>query len=262
MERLEEVQTMNEAMKIFTVAGGKVQDGAVVERFTLQGAGVTIPAVLVGETGRGRKLGVLPVDLLPHQRQEWEEKGKVIIYSAKIGQTKSGRPKLIATEAHDTVDHILVVLRTPIGFRGSNSHTGDRVEEYWTLDSWYKESATKAGIPIKDRYTADEVREYSPRIMKTHYGKDEEYVWDAGFNRQLKFAPFPGEILVEGVIAQGDAGRMGSGHQYVAIIPKGVVFRTGYSGRLYGKPAAHYYLWDGERLLAATWEERQVSDLF
>jgi len=45
-------------------------------------------------------------------------------------------------------------------------------------------------------------------------------------------------------------------------MPKGVVFRTGYSGRLYGAPAAHYYVFDGEKILAATWEERMLTELF
>jgi hypothetical protein len=41
---------------------------------------------------------------------------------------------------------------------------------------------------------------------------------------------------------------MGSGSQYIATMPKDVVFRTSYSGRLYGAPSAHYYVWTGERL--------------
>lgn len=249
--------------KVFTISAGKVQEGTRVDRFSLQGAGIAIPAVLIGEEGRGRKLGVLPVELLPYQRQEWEEKGSVAIYAARVGQTKSGRPKLIAAEGPDTDEKVIAVLRTPIGFRGSNSHTGDLVDERWELDRMYKDEALKSGIPIKDRYTLDEVREFGARITKLLYGEIPNYVReDIGFCRRLSFAPFPGEILVDGVIAQGDAGRMGSGSQYVALIPKGAVFRTGYSGRLYGKPVAHYYMWDGARLLSATWEERQISDLF
>lgn len=72
------------------------------------------------------------------------------------------------------------------------------------------------------------------------------------------FAEFPGTVLIEGTIAEGDAGRMGCGSQMVAVMPKNVWFRTGYSGRLYGGPSAHYYRWDGETLLAMTWDERQL----
>jgi hypothetical protein len=68
--------------------------------------------------------------------------------------------------------------------------------------------------------------------------------------------------LAEGRIAQGDAGRMGWGTQLIAVVPKGAVFRTAYTGRLYGRPSAHYYLFNGETILSATWEERVASELF
>ena len=253
-------------MKVFTIESGDVTEGARVGSFTLKGVGITIPAIIIGEEGRGRKLGVLPVQLLPEQNKEWEEKGYTHIHSATIGTTKAGKPKLFQTENTDTTEKCICVFRTKIGFRGGNSHTGDRVAEFWTLSPYYEKEAHEAGVPIKDRYTADEVREYSRLIMQVVEQARGYSIgvprWDAGFDYRIEFAPFPGEILVHGVIAQGGAGRMGSGDQYVAVIPKGVVFRTGYSGRLYGAPPAHYYLWDGQRLLAATWEERQLADLF
>lgn len=77
-----------------------------------------------------------------------------------------------------------------------------------------------------------------------------------------KFRPFPGEVICKGIIAQGMAGRMGSGEQLIAVMPKGVVFSTSYRGRLYGEPPEHYYLFDGENILPATWEERLISDIF
>jgi len=193
-------------MKIFTIESGKVTEGVRVDAFTLKGAGVTIPAIKVGEKGRGRELGVLPVQLLPSSYKEWQEEGTVSIHSAKVGQTKAGKPKLFQTEDADTLEKCICVFRTMIGFRGGNSHTGDK--------------------------NADE------------------------------FHPFPGEILCDGVIAQGDAGRMGSGSQLVAILPADIVFRTGYSGRLYGAPSAHYYVYRDGQILSATWEEREVSDIF
>jgi hypothetical protein len=68
--------------------------------------------------------------------------------------------------------------------------------------------------------------------------------------------------LTQGTIAQGDAGAMGSGAQFVCLVPNGVVWRTGYSGRRYGAPGAHYWLFTGERVLCATWDERAASDVF
>ena len=40
-------------MKIFTIENGKVTEGAKVDSFTLKGAGVSIPANIIGEEGRG-----------------------------------------------------------------------------------------------------------------------------------------------------------------------------------------------------------------
>lgn len=206
-------------MRIFTVSSGKVSTGAVVGKLTLKGAGITIPAIFVGEEGRGRDRGVMPVQLLPEQQKEWEDKGTTTVEFGEIGQTKAGKPKLNSKAQPGDEDAVIVVMPTTIGFRGGNNHTGDRI------------------------------------------GEEEYEEWGEKKTR-LTFDLFPGEIIVSGTIAQGDAGRMGSGSQYIATMPKDVVFRTSYSGRLYGAPSAHYYVWTGERLLAATWEERAASDLF
>ena len=204
-------------MKIFTIESGEVSEGARVDSFTLKGAGVTIPAVIIGEEGRGRQLGVLPVQLLSDSYKEWQEKGRTHIFFAEIGTTKAGKPKLFQTKDVDTTEKCICVFRTQIGFRGENSHTGDR-DGGMKRDYWGTEHPT--------------------------------------------FHPFPGEVLCEGIIAQGEAGRMGSGSQIVAVMPAGIVFRTGYSGRLYGAPSAHYYIYRDGRILSATWEEREVAEIF
>ena len=188
--------------KIFTVKGGVIEEGAEVVPFELTN-GTAIPAIVVGESGRGRKQGVLPVSgvTLANGGEP------VRVMTAEIGQSQSGRPKLVAGHGAIDTSAIILVLRTPIGFRGSNKHTGDSDESGGYL-------------------------------------------------------PFPGQVLVKGIIAQGAAGAMGSGDQMVVTIPQGVVFRTGYSGRLYGAPSSHFYLWNGERLLIATRDEREMADLF
>jgi hypothetical protein len=204
-------------MKIFTIESGEIREGVRVGSFTLKGAGVTIPAILIGEEGRGRRLGVLPVQLLPNTYAEWQEKGYTHIHHCSAGTTKSGKPKLFQAEDADTTEKCICVFRTMIGFRGANEHTGDRdggTEE----DRWGEEHPT--------------------------------------------FYAFPGEIICEGVIAQGDAGRMGSGEQLVAVMPADIVFRTGYSGRLYGAPREHYYVFRDGQILSAIWEEREVADIF
>jgi len=205
--------------KVFTICSGEVLEGAEVEKFTLKGAGLEIPAIIIGEEGRGRQLGVLPVSLPASLYEEWQEKGSVIIRAAEIGKTKTGRPKLLASTSEEEFDieKAIIVLRTKIGFRGSNEHTGDL-----------------------------------ERMEKDEYGIDERPI----------YKKFPGQILTTGWIAQGAAGRMGGGEQLIAILPKDVVFRTAYSGHLYGAPSEHYYLFDGEKLISLTKEERSVSELF
>ncbi|MBU4580285.1 hypothetical protein KKB43_04690 [Patescibacteria group bacterium] len=206
----------NRGLKVFTVASGKVTEGIVVEKLSLKNAGVDIPAIIIGEEGRGRERSVLPVQLTDSQYKEWQEKGQVTIFFAEIGKTKAEKPKLFAKYSANTDEKIVCVFRTKIGYRGGNSHTGDRIYN----------------LP-------DERGDANP-----------------------VFGPFPGEKLASGSIAQGSAGRMGSGEQLAAMMPKDTIFRTGYSGRLYGGPGAHYYKWDGQKLLSLTWDERVASDLF
>lgn len=185
---------------VFTVSDGVVERGATVEAFTLS-SGIQIAAVLVGERGRGRKIGALAV------RGEAPAKPYTLL-SAEVGLTQRGNPRLIFKPVVSDAAAI-VVMRTPIGFRGGNAHTGDRL--------------------------------------------------DGG----MGYRPFPvTEILADGIIAQGDAGNMGSGSQLIAVMPKGVVFRTAYSGRRYDAPTSHYYVFDGESIRVATWEERLMSDFF
>ena len=249
---------MKEKMKIFTIENGEVKEGVRVDSFTLKSAEVTIPAIIVGEEGRGRALGVLPVQLLPDSYKKWQEEGYVHINFAQAGVTKSGRPKLFQVEDADSTEKCICIFRTMIGFRGGNSHTGDRKDEYWVPNWFCRLDISALGKELKENYTKEE----AIKIAEELNSSGEKYPWDVIFNRKLEFHPFPGEILSCGVIAQGDAGRMGSGQQIVAIMPADVVFRTGYSGRLYGYQSEHYYIFRDGQLLAVTREERELSDIF
>jgi len=202
-------------MKVFTIKDNSVTDGAQVSSVTIKGAGVTVPAIIIGEEGRGRSQGVLPVAYA--SKQEQAEENKRLLF-ANVGQSRSGKPKLFELQHADSHEQCIVVFRTTIGFRGGNSHTGDvaKIEEY----EQYGET--------KKRYT---------------------------------FAAFPGSIIVRGEIAQGGAGRMGSGSQFVAIMPKGIWFRVARSGRLYGAHPSHYFMFDGEKIIGGlTWDERSLLD--
>ena len=190
-------------MKVFTLEDGRVTEGAAIQKYS-PCAGIEFPAIIIGENGRGRKLGILPVG--------GTEGG--FLRSATIGTTRKGGPKLLSSSS-TTEEDCIIVFRSPIGFRGGNSHTGDRY--------------------------------HAP-------------CGDAG--EEVKFHPWPGKNLVEGRIAQGDAGAMGSGTQIVAVMPSGVVFRIAYTGRRYDSPKAHYGLFDGQKLQIMTWSDRQVADMW
>jgi hypothetical protein len=73
------------------------------------------------------------------------------------------------------------------------------------------------------------------------------------------FRNFPGEILIEGIIAQGATGLMGRNFQYIAKLQKGQVFRI---GRLYETPSSYYGCFDGEKVILVTWDEREVAELW
>lgn len=103
-------------MKIFTIKHSLISEGALVEEFKLA-SGITIPAVLVGEEGRGRELGVLPI--------KGAQPGDVVT-DVVVSSTRSGRPCLIAQAASaGDDDSCVVIMRTEYGFRGSCGHTGD-----------------------------------------------------------------------------------------------------------------------------------------
>jgi len=109
--------------------GVQTSAGAVVGRYQLKGANAEIPALICGEKGRGRGLGVVPVCLLDQDYQDWQNGEEITIFAGHLGTTKVGKPK-IYQKSPDIADpsKAIVVMRTKIGFRGSNAHTGDRVD--------------------------------------------------------------------------------------------------------------------------------------
>jgi hypothetical protein len=192
-------------MKIFTVGNGTVEEGAKVGKVTILSADVEIPAVCVGETGRGRKFSYIPISGVSD-----EDTKKVT--NVKLGETRTGKPKFIAInpeEDNDTNECVLVFKHTA-GYRGSAYLTGDRVDLY------------------------------SDKLFKD----------------------FPGEILIEGEIAQGAAGRMGGNSQYIAKMQKGDVFRIKRTGRIYGKSPSYYGMFDGHRVTLVTWQDREAAELW
>lgn len=217
-------------MRIFTLENGMVSVGAKIEKLHFKGTEISIFAIVIGEEGRGRKRGILPIsNLLTDTR----------LMFAEVEDTKTGMPKLLARKEFSNDNFVILVMRTQIGFRGGNSHTGDCIG--WECLCCKTRGYDMIDIPYK-----------CPSCGKRRDGK----------GPNILFAPFPGEIITKGIIAQGDFGIIGRGEQIVAIAPKDVVFRTSYFGRLYGAPSSHYYKWNGHEMLVATEEERLLSESF
>jgi hypothetical protein len=191
-------------MKIFTIGNGTVEEGATVNTVTIKSANVQIPAICVGEEGRGRKLSYIPISGVSDETTK--------VTNIKLGETRTGKPKFIAINPEDDSDtnECVIVFKHTAGYRGSAYLTGDRVD----LDS------------------------------------------------DKLFREFPGEVLCEGEIAQGAAGRMGGNSQYIAKLKKGDVFRIKRTGRLYGNPKSYYGSFDGEKIILVTWNEREALELW
>lgn len=213
-----------QAYNIFSVANGNASEGAEIRTFKL-GNGGEILAILIGEEGRGRALGVLPVDGVTPPEEivisglSGERRVRPPLprlrYASR-GVTRSGRPKLFAAEAANTDEAVIVVFNGDMGFRGTYSVSGDDTGEYLC-------GADGSRVSIK---------------------KPMNNV----------------ETLVEGRIAQGAAGYAGSGTQRIVLLPRGVVLAERRTGRLYGAPGTHYVLWDGTYLHVRTRQERELAD--
>lgn len=251
-------------MKVFTIQSGRVERGAEVKPFTFANGSITIPAVQVGERGRGRELGVLPVEHAPTEPCKaradgayWnpfyygpDQKlphcnfcGEMLLAPAEWKRDWFTTPSKCVHP--DTGEVLAPLLHACVG----TARSGKPKLIALAKDDGDREQAvivfrTQIGFRGGNAHTGDRLPDHVDSYGCTY----------------PEFAPFPGQTLVEGRIAQGDAGRAGSGRQLVAVMPRGIVFRTGYSGRLYGGPAAHYYAFDGERVHALTWEERLAAE--
>ena len=234
--------------RIFTAATpGAVSQGAGIETLTLSG-GVEVPALLVGEHGRNRHQGVLPVANAEGDRVD----------AARWGESRTGRPKLYASTDAPTDAGAIVVWRTGIGFRGGSGHTGD----------------CTGRVRCKGR-RADRWQDPDPQSVPTEHVDEHEYPLARGEelpetcpicgmstrgNAHRTWHQWPCSDLVVGMIADGIAGRMGWGKQRISLLPRDRVARVFRTGRLYGSPGVHYYRFDGRDLHVATSEERFLLD--
>jgi len=157
-------------MKVFTINQNGVTSGARVTSHQLM-AGREIPAIVIGEEGRGRSIGFVPVKLTPASIAQLEEKGetRVCFVSAREVGDKMVFDQLDNNDDNST-GHVCLVLNFAYGYRGT-------------------------------------VRYEFPEGV---------------------------DILAEGIKADGQAGRMAGGPEYIIVAEGEAAILVRRTGRLYG----------------------------
>jgi len=125
------------------------------------------------------------------------------------GRTETAAGRLVDVPARRPEDEgaCAVVIRDHSGFRGGWRLRGARPASEW-----------------EDIVAGRRGGDYSP----------ERAAWDAAHPER----PHGCRIVAEGRKAQGDAGAMGGGPEYLLVIPHGVAVEIVRTGRLYGAPSA------------------------
>lgn len=240
-------------MKVYTLSNGNSTQGTTVRPYTLKNTSpaVSFPAITVGEFGRGRSLGVLPVALLPEQEAELVATGKTTLHHAVVGATRSGAPKLLARPNSEPGEDCILVILTDPGYRGGCEQAGDLLGwSCWTCDLKKKTGDSQSHIKIRG---GGNVPENCPVCGESRYSST---------GPKASYADFPGKVVCRGATAQGDAGAMGGGPQIVAIVPQGSVVAERRTGRLYGNPPVFLHKIGVAGIISATPEERDAGDLF
>jgi LysM repeat protein len=215
-------------MKVFTIAKG-VSPGATVSFINFKKANaLDVPMIVIGEEGIGRKEGRVPVDMEAIDTDVDTKESKV--FNCDLIKSKSGGPKFVK-EKTECNDHCVIVMRTPIGFRGYSMYTGDRIG-YVCDDETCNYS--KEMPPLQEL----------PMVCP-----------NCGADRSLKAVmdKFPGVNIASGLTAGST--------QYITVMPKDTVFRISI-GSDNKKSGSTYYCFDGTNLNALSWQERRIIELF
>lgn len=207
--------------KIFTLTHGHVEEGARIDAVTLKDGETRIPAIVVGGTGRGKELALLAVQLLPDQYQQFKNGEEVRVYAGALGQTRSGRPKLIEAVEATTTDAVIAVFKSPLSYKGWNEYRGD----------WVRVLCAHRGQVLRNGTYCPECKLY----WADAYWGDPKRAIHPDRESVVKHEPFPLEIIVEGFNIPGLPIKSGQGRELVTILPEGKVVRVGYNERTTNK---------------------------
>lgn len=215
-------------MRTYTIKGGEARPGLPVVRDRLASGSWGAPYIPVGEDGRGRNLVRVPI---PEGAQvEWTPEPP----------TDHWAGALLATRASEAGAILLV--RDHSGFRGSWRVRSARTSEEWATivaqDADHEAARVRAvAIPVVySRDAGDEARAEYERALEAAWAPHAES-GECGACVRPAERPAPWRVIAEGASAQGAAGRMGGGPEYLAVLPDGEAVEIVRSGRLYGAPS-------------------------
>ena len=183
------------------------------------------PHLAIGEEGRGRTLARVPVtlELATKNPAETDPSGDQVSSLTDARVMRSSDGKTIVARAGTYPDQrCLVHLVYDPGFRGNCCW--EVLEP--TTGNWYAIGWVKSGSDPVD-------------IVQSH-----------GLVT----------VIVSGNKAEGNAGRMGSSEEHLAILKPGATIRFTRTGRTYGAPKVLLMAWDGERFIVQTPDEKASQE--
>jgi hypothetical protein len=257
------------AFRIFTIRHAYVEYGVVeygparIDAHVIDGR--KVPVIAVGEEGG---LASLAIDLLPGNQEKFNRGKPVEVTKVSECRTITGALKLIEVSDDTECDReaAYVVVKHFYGINGgSNNHTGDLIEEYYTLNKDGLRGCQILEIDPKERYTYQQAGGPLNRALL----EAESPYWHeakvaparfAAFDRKIIFQPNPIEVITEGLLDNGEFRKWYNATQLIGKISRGVVFHNTHAlknqQREYDE-YDRYYLWDGgERLRVFTHENR------
>lgn len=120
----------------------------------------------------------------------------------------TGEATLTSVPGEDSA--AVVLIRDHSGYRGGWNLREARTEAEWEI-ACRRKALEDAGVPE---------------------GPERDAIGPRPFDR-----PFTGKVIARGACAQGDAGRMGGGSEYLLVLRDGEAVEIVRMGRLYGSPA-------------------------
>lgn len=182
----------------------------------------------VGESGRGRRLVKVPLGRAFPDVDE--------VSAADISSTSSGSPVLVPEQDKDD-SRAVVLIRDRSGFRGS-----------WSLSCGVL-PPRRADASVEDDERRLALLEIAHQTPKRPTGPGPAW-FKAGDGRVA--------VVAEGRCAQGAAGRMGGGSEYLIVMEPGAALTISRWGRLGGAPGRLILEWDGVALAESSWEDYSV----